>query len=52
MPEQQVDMRAVLEKQHNLAPRTTVVGAVDGPGGPPQTAEIPRAGVATVKSLF
>ena len=52
MPEVQVDMRAVLEKQHNLAPRSSLVGVVDGPGAPLQSAEMPRDGVAMCKSLF
>ena len=48
LSETAVDMRAQLEKKYHLGPRNALHGRI---GGPPRSAEPPRAGVAMVKEL-
>ena len=48
MPETEIDMRAVLEKQHGLLPRSSLHGRV---GGPTRSHGPPVANVALAKDL-
>ena len=48
MSETAVDTRYMLEKKYGLLPRSSLHGRI---GGPPRSAEPPRAGVAMVKDL-
>lgn len=48
MSETTVDMRAILEKKHGVAPRDSLKGRI---GGPTRSAELPRANVAMARDL-